>query len=271
MSDFLNENLWFKDVADFEEYLAILPQPDFKPIGLTYHNTFVPNARQWLGPKSMVSMQRTYEGKEWDRGPHIYLAAGTRYDGIFVMTPPNHWGIHAGSCNGQPTRSGLKAFGRFGCELVWDGDVQPFSAALVALFGKAGAALLRYAKLTDPNVVAHRDCMPGRTCPGRYGYAQKDELRQAVADSLTDKHIVATGCEKWIVKEGVQAVVHEWWSRSAPVSLGGTCYYTREHGPVEMDPTFRMGESVNGKKPYWFHLTNGEGFSYYDAWEPFRE
>lgn len=136
---FLNANLRFTTIEDFRAYLDTLPRPDFVPIGVTYHNTYRPDEASWAGAASMRSMQQTYEAKvpAWNRGPHVYLAHGTRADGIFVMTPPNHWGIHAGPCNGGPgTR------GRFGAEVVHDGDTSPFSAAQVLLLAQASAALL---------------------------------------------------------------------------------------------------------------------------------
>lgn len=124
----------------------------------------------------MISMQQTYVGKGWDRGPHIYIASDavrSEHRGVFVMTHPMYSGIHAGACNRHT----------FGVETVADWNkVQPTERQKAWLVDIA-AALHSYGRF-PANLTTHRDCMPGRTCPGQYGYAMRDELRTRLAMAL---------------------------------------------------------------------------------------
>lgn len=165
-SDFLNLNLRFATPAALRAWLSAAPRPAWAPIGSTYHNTYIPNESQWRGHASMERMQETYAAKGWDRGPHLYLAVGTSADGIFVMTPPWAPGIHAGACNDE----------RFGIEVVGDFQSRPMSAAQVDLLASCAAVLHQWANC-PPDIVAHRDCMPGRTCPGEAAYIQKPRIQ----------------------------------------------------------------------------------------------
>ncbi len=167
MASFLNLKRAFATPAAFAAWLQTEPRPAFAPIGSTYHNTYRPHEPLWCGVASLRSMQAHYMTYQppWDRGPHLFLAAGTAHDGIFLMTPLQVPGIHAGPCNAR----------RFGVEVVADWDATPPTPAQITLLVDTLALLHRWAGL-GPDVVAHRDCMPGRTCPGRYGYALKDTV-----------------------------------------------------------------------------------------------
>lgn len=171
---FHNLNRQFATVAAFAAWLATLPKPAWGVQASTYHNTYRPNESQWAGGTSMLSMQRTYENyvPSWDRGPHVYLAVGTRFDGIWVMTPPTLPAIHGVVCNSD----------HFGIEVVGDFNTRPMSAAQLTLLVDTMAALHRWAGL-GPNVNAHRDCAM-RTCPGNAAYAQKGEIQRRLAAAL---------------------------------------------------------------------------------------
>lgn len=173
---FHNLNLRFPDLPSFAAWLRSHPALTWKPAGSTYHNTYRPDEAQWRGHVSMRSMQETYEAKGWDRGPHLYLAAGTApgTEGIFVMTPPSLPGIHAGACN--PTR--------FGIEVVGDFQNRRMTEAQLALLVGAAAELHRYARI-GPDIIAHRDCMPGRTCPGDAAYAQRGTIQRSLLLALS--------------------------------------------------------------------------------------
>ncbi len=84
---FLNANRRFGAVTELRAYLSALPRPRWGVVGSTYHNTYIPNERQWRGYSSMTSMQQTYVEKGWPTGPHFFLAVGTVADGIFMMCP----------------------------------------------------------------------------------------------------------------------------------------------------------------------------------------
>jgi hypothetical protein len=175
VSSFLNLNLRFAGIAELTAWLATCPPPEWQPDGIRYHNTYIPNKAQWRGAASMRSMQQSYEQQTppWDRGPHLYLATGTAFDGIWVMTPPWQPGIHAGPCNSHT----------FGVETVadWDRD-QPTEAEKELLVGVCAALTAYAARPLD--LAAHKDCMPNRTCPGRFGYAMKAELQTRLAATL---------------------------------------------------------------------------------------
>jgi hypothetical protein len=166
---FHNLKLHFSSVAAFAAWLSARPKPAWKPSGSVFHNTYRPTEAQWAGLASMVSMQQTYESKGWDRGPHVYLALGSPLpanDGIWVMTSPDLPGIHAGDCNDE----------RFGIEVVGDFAARPMTAAQIDLLADTAAALHRYAGC-GPDIIAHRDCMVDRTCPGASAYAQKPRIQ----------------------------------------------------------------------------------------------
>lgn len=170
---FHNLNLHFPDMASFAAWLTTQSPLDWAPIGSTYHNTFTPDESQWRGHASMTSMAGFYAAKGWTTGPHVYLASGTAHDGIWVMTPPTMPGTHAGACNAK----------RFGLEVVGNFDQRLMTRAQLLLLTQAATALHRWAGI-GPDIVAHRDCMPGRTCPGDAAYAQKPIIQAMLAATL---------------------------------------------------------------------------------------
>lgn len=170
MPTFHNLNLRLTSPAALADWLASAPRPLWLPTGSTYHNTYRPDAASWRGHASMRSMQKTYEGYNWDRGPHIFIAVGTQDDGLFVMTPPWLEGIHAGACN----------IARFGLEVVGNFAQRPMSHAQLVALSETAAVLHDWARI-GPDINAHRDCMPGRTCPGDAAYAQKADVQALLA------------------------------------------------------------------------------------------
>lgn len=189
MADFANLNKHFTSVAAFASWLAQQPRPLWPVIGSTYHNTFKPNELTWQGEASMVSMQNHYLAQGWSTGPHVYLAAGTHNpanDGIWLMCPPWQPGIHGLKiCNAQ----------RFGLEVVGDFNEQPMRQQHIDLLVDVAAVLHRYADLTQPDIISHRDCAAligaWRTCPGQAAYQQLPEIRRrlAVALSITSRGV----------------------------------------------------------------------------------
>lgn len=175
-STFLNLNRQFPTPAAFADWLHQQPGPDWPVDSITYHNTYIPNEAQWRGHESMRSMQTTYIGKGWDRGPHIYLASDAvrpEHRGVFVMTHPRYPGIHAGACNTHA----------YGVETVADWDKNQPTETQKAWLVEIGAILTDYSR-RPLTVSAHRDCMSGRTCPGRYGYAMKPEIQHRLEAML---------------------------------------------------------------------------------------
>jgi hypothetical protein len=147
-------------VGAFAEYLRTVSRPSWCK-GITNHNTYIPNETQWRGLASMESMQTTYVGKGWSAGPHLYLAAEAPKAadrGIWQMTPLQHVGVHAGPCNSS----------RLGIENVGDFDARPPTPAQYQLLLDVNRAILHAWLLTPDRVNVHKECMPDRTCPGRY-------------------------------------------------------------------------------------------------------
>ena len=206
MASFLNLNRSFATPAAFAAWLQTAPRPSFAPIGSTYHNTYRPHEPLWRGAASLRSMQAHYMTYQppWDRGPHLFLAAGTAHDGIFLMTPLHVPGIHAGPCNAR----------RFGVEVVADWDATLPTPAQITLLVDTLTVLHRWAGL-GPDVVAHRDCMPGRTCPGRYGYALKDTLIAQLTVALAAPPYTAASPLCAVVPDAHDAFVAAWQRRCA--------------------------------------------------------
>lgn len=152
--------LHWPTVDAFVVYLKTVPRPAWCT-GLCNHNTYIPNETQWRGLASMKSMQATYIGKGWSAGPHLYLAAEAPNPadrGIWQMTPLSHVGVHAGPCNSS----------RLGIENVGDFEARPPTPAQYQLLLDINRAILKAWMLTPDTVNVHKECMPDRTCPGRY-------------------------------------------------------------------------------------------------------
>lgn len=253
MADFVSDIRQFRTVAEFAAYLATLPPPNWilgkrrqGPIGSTVHNTYKPTEAQWRGRDSMLSMQRDYVSKGWSSGPTLYLACHSPdkdHDGIWQLTPVTSPGTHAGACNVQ----------RFGIEVVGDFHRRSWSTTQRTLLLSTLEVLHRWARL-PADINGHRDCMPGRTCPGDAAYAALPRLRDDLAlvlafragptpdvprpyrvrvecAALTDRRPdapLAAGPDDglWIAHEGAQVAVGDitagWaWIKTGPGRLDG--------------------------------------------------
>lgn len=147
-------------ISAFVEYLQGVSRPAWCK-GLTNHNTYRPNEKQWRGLASMRSMQATYVAKGWTSGPHLYLAAtapNASDTGIWQMTPITHPGTHAGQCNSD----------HLGIENVGDFNAAPPSDAQYMLLLAINRAILERWGIPPSAVNVHNECMTGRTCPGKY-------------------------------------------------------------------------------------------------------
>lgn len=171
---FTNLNLRFGSVGALAEWLYLRSKPTWKVIGSTYHNTYIPNDTQWRGHASMESMEASYIKNGWSTGPHLYLAVGTGYDGIYMMCPPTEPGVHGVACNKD----------RFGIEVVGDFNTRPMSPSQQELLIQVLVVLHLWAKI-GPNLNAHRDCVQ-RTCPGDAAYKQKPYLQSELARRLVE-------------------------------------------------------------------------------------
>lgn len=175
---FHNLSTRFDTAHALATWLATQPRPQgWTPRKTVYHNTYKPTQAEWAGLPTLNGIANYYrDTNRWDRGPHLFLATGTRADGIYVMTPPWLEGIHAGACNDVA----------WGVENVGDYQHTPMSDAQLQLLVEAVAVLHLWGG-APAEIDAHRDCMQ-RTCPGDAAYAQKAEIRarlQAAMHSVT--------------------------------------------------------------------------------------
>lgn len=148
------------DVPAFTAYLATIPRPDWCD-GATAHNTYRPNESQWRGLASMRGMCGLYEARGWSAGPHLFLAAECERpidSGIWQMTPLDHTGIHAGACNKT----------RLGIESVADWQARPPTPMQYRMLLDVMEAICRAWQFAASAINVHKECMPERTCPGRY-------------------------------------------------------------------------------------------------------
>jgi hypothetical protein len=148
-------------IAAFAAHLQGVPRPSWC-LGITNHNSYQPDERNWAGMKSMTSMVTYYRvTKKWSAGPHLFLAAAApnaRHTGIFQMTPLSHVGIHAGDCNDT----------HLGIEWVGDFDRAPPSKDQYTLGITVNLLILQHWGIPPEAVNVHNECMAGRTCPGKY-------------------------------------------------------------------------------------------------------
>jgi len=167
----------FATAAELAAYLSAFPSPAWRPSGSTIHNTYKPVERDWRGHTSMLAMRSEYMRKGWTSGPHFYVAVGSpqaAWDGVWQMTPPLRPGTHAGACNAH----------RFGIEVVGDFQARHWTTPQRQLLLDTLTALHRWAGV-GPDLVGHRDCMAGRTCPGQFAYDDLGQLRADLAQRLT--------------------------------------------------------------------------------------
>lgn len=160
---FIIDRRQWRTVADLRRHLANY-SPDIAPWakGVVLHHTYRPTVAQWQGAKSIDAMARYYEGLGWDRGPHLFIAVGSRSpddDGIWQMTPLNLPGIHAGSANRWA----------WGIEVVGNYDVAPWTPAMTDMVKGATLALMNWRSIavSRSTLIGHREVPSPKTCPGK--------------------------------------------------------------------------------------------------------
>lgn len=213
-------------IEAFVAYLVTVPRPAWCK-KICEHNTYIPNEYQWRGMASMNAMMATYIGKGWSAGPHLYLAAEAPNPsdiGIWQMTPLSHQGVHAGPCNDIA----------LGVESVADWQARPPSPAQYQLLLDVTRAIMRQWMIPPENVVVHRECMPGRTCPGKY--LEASALRADLAKPVPN--------------------LRRFRVRGIPIyqaqSLSGTLAgHLKNDELITIDKTYRNGGA---------HLADGRGF-----------
>ncbi len=142
------------DPADFALYVAALDLRWARR--LVIHHTYKPTVERWLEYGGAYWMQqalpRTYRGKGWSAGPHVYAAP----DGIWVGTPPSRPGVGVVGYNEDSLH----------LEIVGDYSRAVPSGPTLAHAMVAVASLSGGASLGPENLWMHRELQAGQTCPG---------------------------------------------------------------------------------------------------------
>jgi N-acetylmuramoyl-L-alanine amidase CwlA len=140
---------------NLEEFKTYVRQYNFGPSPankLVIHHTWRPTASTWRGQRTIYGLKRYYEGKGWSSGPHLFIAE----DGIWLFSPMNRDGIHAGPLNRRSI--GIEVVGDYNREL-WSGNTKLHALGAIRI-------LMDRLKLTEKDIYFHRDVSP-KTCPGK--------------------------------------------------------------------------------------------------------
>lgn len=100
-------------VAEFQTYLKGLSFGDWRPAGMTLHNTAAPTLVQYFSSppvQRMENLKAYYMGLGWSAGPHAFVDGND----IWVFTDFNVRGVHSPSWNG--TRLGVEMVGDYNVE-----------------------------------------------------------------------------------------------------------------------------------------------------------
>lgn len=148
-----------------EEWLNYVASYRFTGVAadrVVLHHTVIPNAVTWNGLATMRGMQSYYRGKGWSAAPHVFVAP----DGIWLFTPLNEIGVHAGTGNAGYWYGRL-AWYSIGVEMVGlfdrerpQGAVWEYSKAVL------GGLCKRFGKTPQQAISFHRDYTNEKSCPG---------------------------------------------------------------------------------------------------------
>lgn len=139
-------------LEEFKDYIRNLDFSPNNPNKLVIHHTWKPDVDDWKGQKSIDGLKKFYEDKGWSAAPHLFIAE----DGIWLFTPMNERGIHAGELNERSI--GIEVVGDYDHK-VWAGETKINAiGAINALIGRLG--------LSDGDIHFHRE-VSEKSCPGR--------------------------------------------------------------------------------------------------------
>lgn len=148
--DFVWDGRQLRDMAAFDSYLSTLGKRGPAWVkGIVIHHTEGFRA-SWNGKVDMPSLMATYKAKpNWTAGPHLFNAP----DGIWVGTPPNQVGIHAGDWNARTL--GIEIVGNYDRETMLP-DLRNRAFCMIR-------SLMRWCELpfndiTANTVPGHREC-----------------------------------------------------------------------------------------------------------------
>ncbi len=175
---------------EFTEYVDSFNFSPLNPHTIVIHHTWRPKKSEWNGEKSILGLKSFYENKKpipWNAGPHLFIAE----DGIWLFTPLNKVGVHAGVGN-------VKSIG---IEVVGDYDVEKWAGKTKQNALGAIKALMVRLKINTESVKFHND-FSTKSCPGHAitkewlfreldFYGQNDEVPDwpNVSDGMSAKDV----------------------------------------------------------------------------------
>ena len=206
--DILKKNLL---LDDFRKYVSEYDFGLIKPTSLVVHHTWKPTKSDWRGESTLEGIERYYEGKGWSAGPHLFIAE----DGIWLFTPMNEVGIHAGEGNATWTRLGhehtgfhgpvgakLKSYS-LGIEVVGDYDLEKWSGETLKNALGVIKILMSLLSIPTESLYFHRDFPSAKkSCPGLA--IQKDWLVAELSKLASDgnKIVAPAGTVSSWAKDG---------------------------------------------------------------------
>jgi len=160
---------------EFKEYVEKYTFTNLKPNKLVIHHTYIPTKKQWNGKHSIEGLKRYYERKGWRAGPHLFVAE----DGIWLFSPMNKMGIHAGAGNWRSI--GIEVVGNYD-KVKWSGKTKENALGVINI-------LLERLDLDKEQIRFHRD-YSRKSCPG-HAITKKWIYQELDKDELPDWGVVA--------------------------------------------------------------------------------
>lgn len=155
---------FINEVLTPEQWRSYVSDYDFGPVApnrIVLHHTWKPRLEDWRGLVSIRGMQNHYARLGWTAAPHIYAAP----DGIWLATPMNTVGIHAGSGNSS-VWNGRWSYS-IGIEMVGNYDkVRPSGPVWLNTLEVMGGLVRRLGLRLERDVTFHRDYTNKKSCPG---------------------------------------------------------------------------------------------------------
>lgn len=118
---------------------------------IVLHHTYRPNLKTWKGKDTIYALKRYYESKDWNAGPHLFIAS----ESIWLFSDMRKNGIHAGKGNWRSI--GIEMVGDFTKEKPKGTQWELVKYAIIVLNKKLG--------LKSENIKFHRD-YSNTQCPG---------------------------------------------------------------------------------------------------------
>lgn len=160
---------------------------DWKPQGITLHNTAAPNLKQWaeLGPAHdarIRNLESYYENElGWHAGPHWFVSRSW----INWFSDPLHSGVHSRCWNS--TRFGIEMVGDFNAEEFNGGDGALVRDNAVFLI----AALNNKFGFKAEDLTFHKECkLDNHDCPGK-NVVKADVIARVRTEMDRQKGVVA--------------------------------------------------------------------------------